>query len=367
MALMRFTILLLLIVCTLTLGGPASAEGTDTTVPVRQITPKYAATVLRRVENLVRENIWSKQLLPPWEAELARTREDICASATAEELTRKINKLLETLKSSHCTLFYKHAQGPDAAIERVKVDRATDNPERFRSYPERIRKSARVEKHPEGSIGYVHLWCCDSEESADAFRSAMLEDLQNTDALVLDIRDGLGGKTSYMYRDLNILYTSAQKSYPPLTVYSGMATIMYHRNGTISVFAPVGSRTLGRYFPKRDEKFVYTKPIVLLTNKGSASCMEILAYIMQKTGRATLMGETTMGAVLGARMYDLDNDWALYLPVQALEFGHHSLEGVGVSPDVVVVSSSEKGKDPQLDEAMQLLRKKLTDKAASQN
>jgi hypothetical protein len=354
----RFTSLILILVLlgSALLPAHCGESSPRETAGGPSIDPKYAVSILRRVDKLVKERFWCKQLLPTWDAELSRMSPEICSSTSTEELSKKINKLLLALKSSHCNLIYKHRQASaqPAAVARTPQD-----------YPSAIRHSPRIEKLPEGSIGYVHLWSCDSKEASNAFRQAISEDLRSTDALILDIRDGVGGTSDNMYRDLDVLYSASQKSYPPLTVYSGMATIMYHRNGTISVFAPVGSRSLGRYYSKRDEKFVYNKPIVLLTNRHSASMMEVLAYIMKKTGRATLLGETTAGAVLGAQLFDIDKDWSLYLPISSLEFAHQRLEGIGVAPDIVVVARPEKEKDPQFDEAIALLRKKLAAPAAA--
>jgi carboxyl-terminal processing protease len=107
----------------------------------------------------------------------------------------------------------------------------------------------------------------------------------------------------------------------------------------------------------------YSKPLVVLINRGTRSGKEALAYSLQRSGRATLIGERTAGAFLAGKIFDLDNRTALYLPVHDAEFLGKRLEGTGVVPDVDVPSIAKGDKDTQYDRATSVLQEMLDSSA----
>ena len=81
----------------------------------------------------------------------------------------------------------------------------------------------------------------------------------------------------------------------------------------------------------------FTGKVFLLINGGSGSASEPLAHMLKETGRATLVGERTPGAILAAVPHPLGQGWVLFLP----EADYYAadgvrLEGRGVSPHVTV-------------------------------
>ena len=79
----------------------------------------------------------------------------------------------------------------------------------------------------------------------------------------------------------------------------------------------------------------YDGPVVVLVNGNTASAAEPLADLLQRTGRATVIGTTTAGAMLSAREIDLGDGWMLRLPVfDFVTADGRRLEGEGVAPDV---------------------------------
>lgn len=202
------------------------------------------------------------------------------------------------------------------------------------AYVEAIGKSVAVFDRPEGKIGYVHLWSGGSA-AHEAFEEALSGKLQQTDALIVDFRDGYGGN---FFDDLDFFYR-------PPAGYPSFSTI---------------SR-LG----KRDSSHLcYDKPLVSIINSGVRSGRELLAYSLKKTGRAVLVGENTAGAVLAGRLFPVDDRCSLYLAVARADVGSTCLEGVGVAPDVEVkLSASERGvHDTQLSEALRIAFERLSGK-----
>ena len=105
--------------------------------------------------------------------------------------------------------------------------------------------------------------------------------------------------------------------------------------------------------------FGYGKPMVLVTNGGSRSAKEVFSFLMKKSKRATLVGSTTAGHVLGTTPARL-NDWAyLEIPIVDVLTDGKRIEGKGVSPDVPVKNEfDEKGKDLYIEKALEILSRK---------
>lgn len=191
--------------------------------------------------------------------------------------------------------------------------------------------SAKQKKKKTRSIGYVHVWCGGSL-SHDALDEIMEEKLADTDGLIFDLRDGYGGNG---LEDLDRFYRT-EHAFPIFkTVYRGGKTMNY--------------------------KSYYDKPIVAIINNGSRSGKELLAFSLKRTGRAKLVGGTTAGAVLGGRLFPINERASLYLAIFDGTIGGVRIEGVGVSPDVEVLNDdhSQAGADKQFRTAMDELMKLL--------
>ncbi len=81
--------------------------------------------------------------------------------------------------------------------------------------------------------------------------------------------------------------------------------------------------------------------VVVLIDGGVASAAEPLADVLKATGRATLVGETTAGAVLSAVYTTLPGGWGFYFPEATyVNAAGVELEGHGVVPDISVPSAA---------------------------
>lgn len=162
-------------------------------------------------------------------------------------------------------------------------------------------------------VGYFHLW---------AARDAILQSLdlslktferKKVDALIVDFRGGYGGTSAEYLKKIQ-------------------------ENGYFEA--------LPKYF---------------LVDDGVRSGKEMLAAMIKKDKTGTLVGSKTAGAFLGAVPVRLAND--KYFVLVAAYGGDipevGPIEGIGVSPDVVVLPCREYcGKrDEQLESALQLVRR----------
>jgi carboxyl-terminal processing protease len=183
--------------------------------------------------------------------------------------------------------------------------------------------ATRILERGDKKLGYAPLWSCAGSEHYELLAEALAGDLAAADALVLDQRGGWGGC------DLRM----------------------------VALFDPAVPQleSIGR-----EERSVFSpawrKPLVVLIDGGSRSGKEVFARAIQRSGRGTLVGERTAGAVLAGRPFLLHDGSLLYLAVADVKVDGERLEGVGVAPEVAVPWSLPytEGKDPQLERALEV-------------
>lgn len=87
---------------------------------------------------------------------------------------------------------------------------------------------------------------------------------------------------------------------------------------------------------------VWTGPVAILQSRRSASSSEIVSAAMQYCGRAVIVGETSLGAVLAAFTFRLPDGGALRVGIADFRTpGGARLEKAGVEPDVRVSAGLE--------------------------
>lgn len=188
------------------------------------------------------------------------------------------------------------------------------------------RESARTIETKGKKIAYVHLWTQANDNFRRALESLVNNRFATTDGFILDLRDGFGGRPE------------------------GFADPFF-RPGNEIHWDYVGSANT--------EHFGYAKPLVVLINIGSRSAKEILSFILKSSHRATLIGTTTAGNVLGTSPIRI-SDWAyLELPSVDVSIDGVRLEKNGVLPDIAVPDGFDKdGKDVVIERAVQFLTRR---------
>lgn len=193
--------------------------------------------------------------------------------------------------------------------------------------------SIRVIESQGNRLGYIHIYSYAGEEYHQELVSAISWGaLKDADALIIDLRYGLGG---------------ADSSY--LNIFNPHIPIITSKDRTGKTH---------RYDPQ------WRKPAVFLVNKTTRSGKEILAFGAKKYQLAAVIGEQTAGAVVGGRLFPLSNGDLLYLAVNSSEIDGVTLEGVGVTPDVAVPMDIRycQGTDIQLEKAVEFLVKYSSNK-----
>lgn len=160
-------------------------------------------------------------------------------------------------------------------------------------------------------------------------------------ALILDLRHHVGGQVS----EIDVL--AADLFGRPTDLAK-----MRARTAGWDRFEPVAD-TKELFVTRRDARYVEQThravpraggarmadiPVYVLTSKRTASAGEHLSLILKQTGRATLIGETTVGAGHYGDEVALPNGFKLFVPYGEtvdLETGK-GWEGTGIAPDIAI-------------------------------
>ncbi|RLT37206.1 MAG: S41 family peptidase, partial [Chloroflexi bacterium] len=167
-------------------------------------------------------------------------------------------------------------------------------------------------------IGYLKLSLF-SERSADEMGLA-LDELQadGADRFVLDLRGNPGGLVSAAV---------------------GVADIWL--DGGV-VFYEEKADGSEKSYTAEAEDFSAGAPLVVIVDGGSASASEIVAGALQDRKRAKLLGERTFGKGSVQLVHELVDGSSLHV-TSAHWFtpNRHAIEGVGLTPDLVIVPGSD--------------------------
>lgn len=108
-----------------------------------------------------------------------------------------------------------------------------------------------------------------------------------------------------------------------------------------------------------DDRYPFTKPIVVLTNRGSYSASNFFASMMSFLPNVTLMGDQTGGGGGLPINNELPNGWRYrFSATKTLDANGHNIE-FGVSPDIAVALDSadlKTGKDNIIEKAVSFIK-----------
>lgn len=178
-------------------------------------------------------------------------------------------------------------------------------------------------------IGYIKLESF-TLDSYNEFKSAF-DKLNNNGitSLIIDLRDNLGGEQSNMI-DIASLFLSDDKVIFKSQRRSGQKVI----------------------YSKGKENISY--PIVFLSNNNTASSSEILILALKEGCNAKIVGTQTYGKGVGQSIYTAKDYMYKFTSESWTSPSGISINGVGISPDIVVENSDEN--DLQLQKAKEYIK-----------
>jgi hypothetical protein len=179
---------------------------------------------------------------------------------------------------------------------------------------------ARVERL-DGNVGYIKLTGISGADEAREVAVQALRFIQNTDAVILDLR-GVPGGSGQMSNFL--ISHFAAPELPSLNVY-------WRRTGRTELRSTL-AEVPG---PRRTEV-----PLYVLIDGGAASAAEDIPFVLQNLGRATLVGERTAGAGRNNGFFPVGSGMQVSVSVSRVTdpASGREWETVGVHPDVAATS-----------------------------
>ncbi|KPP68996.1 retinol-binding protein 3-like [Scleropages formosus] len=250
--------------------------------------------------------------------------------ASQEELETQLSSDLKELFGDKC-LAITHKPGkppmanlpPEMLVEMIKSSFHTDV--------------------LENNIGYLCFDAFGDYEQVAPIAKVVVENVWNkvvdTDAMIIDLRNNLGGSTSAISGFCSYFFDGEK----PLL----LDTLYTRPTETTTEMWTLAQLTGKRYGQK--------KSIIILTSGATASAAEEFVYIMKKLGRAMIVGETTNGGCHPPEHFHLaDGNMYLSIPVTHSDTTHGpAWEGAGISPHIPVPA------DAALDTAREILNKHL--------
>jgi carboxyl-terminal processing protease len=195
---------------------------------------------------------------------------------------------------------------------------------------------ARVVSTTDGSkIGYIFIPSFFDETIPDQIKNA-LNDFGPLDGLILDLRMNGGGSSSVTYPILE-----------------------YFINGRLGQFVSRDS-TRPLEIQANEIQNSQTVPLIVMVSKDTVSFGEIFAGVMKDSGRAKIVGETSLGNVEvlhGTNFKDGSQVWLASETFQSA-FSNTNWEDTGIIPDVQAFAAWDSfyfDTDPSIAAAIELL------------
>ena len=195
------------------------------------------------------------------------------------------------------------------------------------------------------SIGYIYYGSFSQPvQSADI--DFVISSLWHTDGIILDMRNNGGGSVNNIYQigsrfadTERLIYLSYMKTGPGYDDFSEPAEV---------TMKPGGS-------------YRYTKPVILLTNRGCFSATSFFATAMKAFPQVIQVGDTTGGGLGAPAGFELPNGWGYRFSVsRTLSPDGQNWEN-GVPPDITVWMDPQhalNGIDDIMEKAIELINAK---------
>lgn len=179
----------------------------------------------------------------------------------------------------------------------------------------------------DGNIGYVRIanfsnW--DNLDEAKEAATATMNMVSNTDAIIFDVRNNSGGVPYLVSHVASYLFEGERVH---LTQY-----VERYNNSSYGIYTE--TNIPGRKLPN--------VPVYILVNNKTASAGEEFAFWLKNLERATIIGETTMGAGYGAMSHRLNDRFIVSISseVEINPITKTNFEQVGVIPNIKTVNDS---------------------------
>jgi len=176
-----------------------------------------------------------------------------------------------------------------------------------------------------GNTGYLKLTSFENPEFAAATLANAMSFLQNTDAIILDLRNNTGGYTEMMALICSYFLNTNEDWYLPLT------EMRLKRNGKDIIIQNNAIGAVGS--PK-----MFNSKLYILTNYRTFSAAEWTSYVLKNRKRAIIVGEKTAGGTHPTNQVAISNKLSINIPIGTMVDANTQthFEGIGVIPTIEV-------------------------------
>ncbi len=179
----------------------------------------------------------------------------------------------------------------------------------------------------DGNIGYVHLGNFGMPVSFYKMQlDKVIQALQHTRAVVVDIRDN-GGGSDEAARSIASRFAVAEKTYMTIRKRNGPGRTNFTEPQSWKVIPGAQG---------------YDKPVVLLTTRWTTSAAETFTLAMNTQDHIRQVGDTTAGGLSDVTARELLNGWLYFISVGDYRDAQGaSWEGKGIAPAIRIVNTKE--------------------------
>lgn len=290
-----------------TVAGPSISKA-DVSVQASSLSPlapDVAKTVVEGIAVELREGYIFPELGSRAAAAIENDlRSDAYATASdPAEFARRLTERLRSLTS-------------DSHVRVIHGD-----PFANRSRPSGPQGAGFETRRLDGNVGYIRLASFVPPEAFNAAADRAMDELADTAALIIDMRDNGGGHPA------SVAYLASFFLEPSRRVH--VNDLIWRHRGTTSFktesfwSSPTPVSYLG-------------KPVYVLVGPKTYSAGEEFAYDLQTLKRATIVGEATRGGANPGGLTELGSDFFVVIPTGRAEnpITRKNWGGVGVRPDV---------------------------------
>ncbi|HEX8636941.1 MAG TPA: S41 family peptidase [Pyrinomonadaceae bacterium] len=268
-----------------------------------------------------------------WKGAAARYRPRAAAARSDRELVGIVREMLAELRSSHVEFYLAPQKSSSAASAQ--------------NAPAPI-----VWRELSPETGYIQIKRFSPNSEHLKLVDDAFAELGSLESIVIDLRDNPGGALGIGMRLGDYLFKSPQ----PVGYFAtrgGLARFKTQsmdglKSSELPTFAGYETSDFARELGKSGALMLvtggkaaktYGGRVVVLTNNRSGSGAEAVASIFKETGRATLVGQRTAGAMLNGTEIPVGNGWTLVVPIADFRTpGGVRVEAKGVEPNIPVES-----------------------------
>lgn len=272
-------------------------------------------------------------------------KSQVTDSTTDKELEQIFTEVLNLTNDPHTNLFAPSGvMGNTSYFDDFKINQCLLNDTLFED-PLISTHAFEYAIVKNESLGYLRIKTFVGDKAEFEAINSILPYFQNTQGLMIDVRGNLGGKISNCY-------AVAQH----FTDSEAFTCRTRSRNyNSANGFTPWQD-----VFLNPAQGNIYSKAIVILTNRRTFSAAERFVISVKAIDNVVVVGDTTAGGSGTPAVCELSNGWILRtsntqtkLP-SGLDF-----QGIGIAPDITVSLSDadiENGNDVILNRAIEILK-----------